>query len=121
MKRSPMPRRRRTKHQEANMDHAEYRAWLATQPCCLCGIEGVQLAHVGVGGMGLKHGDDDCMVPLCPHCHRDHDSTDGVFRRPKWFPKDPWRQAMREWDEIQIAAHRGRFEARNVANEDMAF
>jgi hypothetical protein len=109
---------KRTKHQQRNEDFAEYRAWLATQPCCLCGIGGVQLAHVGVGGMGLKHGDDDCCIPLCPHCHRDHDSTDGVFRRPKWVPKDPWRQAMREWDEIQIAAHRGRFEARRLVTDD---
>lgn len=93
--------RRRTKHQVRNEEHAEYIAWLHTQPCAACGYVGeeIQAAHVGVGGTGLKHGDDDQAIPLCgphwerraamdmqspmpfvPGCHFDHDNCHGQFR-----------------------------------------
>lgn len=109
-----MKRRLRTKHQEANQQHAEYRAWTAQQPCCNCGAYAVQLAHVGQGGMGLKHGDDDQVVPMCPACHFDHDNTRGNFARPVDIGKYQHREAMRTWDTVQVALHRGRFEGRNV-------
>ena len=103
-----------TRHQERNQVHAEYRAWLATQPCAVCGAYGVQLAHCGTGGVSLKHGDDDQCVPLCPACHFEHDNTRGKFARPVWSDKFLWRFFVQDWERVQIAAHRGRWEARNV-------
>lgn len=52
----------------------EYRAWLATQACCVCGkTAGVVGHHVETGGAGTK-GSDLLEVPLCPGCHRNvHD------------------------------------------------
>lgn len=103
-----------TRHRERNQVHAEYRGWLATQPCAVCGASGVQLAHCGVGGVGLKHGDDDQCVPLCPACHSDHDNTRGKFVRPVWLDKYNWRFVIQGWEAVQIAAYRGRWDARNV-------
>jgi hypothetical protein len=103
-----------TKHQRANVEHAEYRAWLATQPCCICGATEVQLAHVGIGGTGLKHGDDDQCIPLCLNHHVGHDATCGDFKRPFFLDKYTWRDLMGRWDATQVAAHRGRFEAREI-------
>lgn len=103
-----------TRHQERNQVHADYRAWLATQPCAICKADGVQLAHCGVGGAGLKHGDDDQCVPLCPRCHFEHDNTRGLFARPIWADKFLWRFFVQDWERVQIAAYRGRWEARNV-------
>lgn len=127
-----------TRHQERNQVHAEYRAWLATQPCAACRHDGVQLAHCGVGGVGLKHGDDDQCIPLCgphwvtnpyldeagvmtPGCHFEHDNTRGAFARPSWADKFLWRFFVQDWERIQVAAHRGRFEARNVTSADCPF
>ena len=69
------------------------------------------------------------VIPLCgPHfcgcgcglvmngCHAAHD---GRFNE---FGADIWTRAeLRSWDVTQIAAHRGRFEARNVTNEVIPF
>lgn len=100
-----------TRHQERNQDHAEYRSWLARQPCAVCQHHEVQLAHVGIGGTGLKHGDDDQCIPLCYPCHCDHDETKGRFTRPFFVDKYTWRDLMSRWNEAQVAVHRGRFEA----------
>ena len=110
-----------TKHQERNAVHADYRSWLALLPCCICGEHVVQLAHVGAGGMGLKHGDDDQCIPLCYPCHCDHDETKGRFERPFFIDKQTWRMLIARWDETQVAAHRGRFEARNVPDGEIPF
>jgi hypothetical protein len=125
MKRSPIKRRLRTKHQLANVDHAEYLAWVHTQPCAACGThQNIQAAHVGQGGMGMKHGTDAEVIPLCgPHdeysadaialitgCHIQHDQFLGRWKNMKLG-------AYREWNELQIAVHRGRFEARNVGTQ----
>jgi hypothetical protein len=118
LKRGPMPRRRRTKHQEANVEHAEYLTWIHDQPCCVCGtMQNIQAAYVGQGGTGMKHGSDAETIPLCgPHgfpvaaagtargCHAEHDQFTGYFKG--------WKLSRRrEWDEQQVAIHRGRFEA----------
>lgn len=112
-----------TRHQERNAEkHSEYRAWLATQPCCICGSHDVQLAHVGGVGVGLKHGDDDQIVPLCRECHENHDQTKGDFERPCWLTKAQWRLVIQEWERAMVAAMRGRWEARNeMPTEDMPF
>lgn len=116
MKRSPIKRRRRTKHQERNAEHREYVAWIHTQPCAACGTrQNIQAAHVGQGGTGLKHGDDDQAIPLCIVCHQDQEQSRGQFKRPAWADKYTWRAFVADWYAVQIAAHRGRFEARNVA------
>lgn len=112
---------RRTRHQERNEVHADYRAWLARQPCAICSLEPVQLAHVGSGGTGLKHGDDDQCVPLCYFCHCDHDETKGRFARPFFVDKPTWRGLIAAWDATQVAAHRGRFEARGVREVGVPF
>jgi hypothetical protein len=122
MKRSPIRRRRRTKHQENNVQHAEYLHWVHSQPCAGCGYvgEAIQAAHVGQGGTGLKHGSDAETIPLCgPRrvewqlggtdyvgCHFHHDNCSGQFRL---FT----REQRRTWDADQVAVHQGRFEARN--------
>lgn len=136
MKRSAIKPRRRTKHQIANVDHAEYVRWVHEQPCAACGSrQNIQAAHVGQGGMGMKHGSDAEVIPLCgPRwvdeevsrghsgvtyrlqavargCHAEHDQYDGFFKG--------WKLSRRrEWDETQIAAHRGRFEARRLVTDD---
>jgi hypothetical protein len=100
---------KRTKHQVRNEIHAEYRSWLATQPCCVCFAPCEQLAHCGVGGMGLKHGDDDQCLPMCRRCHSDHDETKGAFVRPFFIEKPEWRSRIAAWDAHQVAVHRERF------------
>jgi hypothetical protein len=110
-----------TRHQKQNTIHQEYRAWLARLPCAVCSADGVQLAHCGIGGTGLKHGDDDQCLPLCPACHFDHDNTRGKFARPVWADKYLWRFFINEWERVQIAAYRGRFEARNITSGQCPF
>lgn len=122
-----------TKHQRANVEHGEYIAWIHTQPCAACGTrQNIQAAHVGRGGMGMKHGSDAEVIPLCgPRvvfeaffsityggCHADHDQLKGSFRIVlNWSS----RASIRDWDATQVAAHRGRFEARFVREWDVPF
>jgi hypothetical protein len=115
-----------TKHQERNQEHAEYLAWIHTRPCAACGTrKNIQAAHVGRGGVGMKHGSDAETIPLCgprmmagefhgepqfysvQGCHADHDQCRGQFRLMT-------RAQRRAWDAHQVAVHRGLFEARNV-------
>jgi hypothetical protein len=134
MKRSPIRRRKRTKHQLANVDHREYIAWVHTQPCAACGTrQNIQAAHVGRGGMGIKHGSDAEVIPLCgprawnlpasrlsyDGCHAEHDQLKGHFRIGGVTFAD--RAAIRAWDELHIAVHRGRFEARHVGGQVVPF
>jgi hypothetical protein len=48
----------------------EYRAWIRTLPCAVCGsTRYVEAAHTGSdGGMSQKSSDHSC-VPLCRSCH----------------------------------------------------
>jgi hypothetical protein len=107
-----------TKHQARNVDHQEYVRWIHAQPCAMCGArENIQAAHVGRGGTGMKHGSDAEVIPLCgprwapgtviPGCHAEHDQFRGAF-------KDWKLSRWRAWNDLQIAVHRGRFEARDV-------
>ena len=121
MKRSGIKRRRRTKHQERNAEHADYIAWLHTQPCAACGTrQNIQAAHVGRGGTGMKHGSDAECIPLCglrfydwglPRasyigCHAAHDQRTGRFS-----PDEFTTSNLRAWNELAVAVHRGRYEA----------
>lgn len=49
-----------------------HRKFIASLPCCVCGLEGsTQAAHIRYengGGMGLKPCDSYCL-PLCVDCH----------------------------------------------------
>lgn len=116
-----------TRHQERNQEHAEYIQWIHTQPCAACGYRGpaIQAAHVGRGGMGMKHGSDAEVIPLCgPRlvieaffpityggCHAAHDQLKEHFRIGL---NGSSRTAIREWATAQVVGHRKRFEARNV-------
>jgi hypothetical protein len=63
-------------HKQGRVRSAEHKAWIRRQVCEGCGTKGgpanpIQAAHVrirGLGGMGLKPGDERC-VPLCYVCH----------------------------------------------------
>lgn len=131
MKRSPIRKRRRTKHQLANVDHREYVEWCHTQPCAACGTrQNIHAAHVGRGGMGMKHGSDAEVIPLCgangssfglPGCHADHDQYHGRFGGEFYETDAEWRARRRAWDAHQIAIHRGRFEARHIGEQDLPF
>lgn len=49
----------------------KHRRFIASLPCCNCGGDRVQAAHIRFqngGGMGLKPCDSQC-VPLCCDCH----------------------------------------------------
>jgi hypothetical protein len=121
---------KRTKHQVRNEAHADYIHWLHGEPCAACGYigEAIQAAHVGQGGTGLKHGDDDQAIPLCgPHdvydeygvdlvvgCHVQHDQCLGQFRLMN-------RAQRRVWDADQVAIHRARFESRNENKRSVPF
>jgi hypothetical protein len=120
---------KRTKHQERNVEHAEYLSWVHTQPCAVCGTrQAIQAAHAGQGGTGMKHGSDAEVIPLCgphwdgvvaaegmvPGCHAEHDGFSGHFKGWKMFE-------YRRWNDHQIAVHRGQFEARNVASQVVPF
>lgn len=118
----------RTKHQVANAQHADYVHWIHSQPCAACGYvgEAIQAAHVGTGGTGLKHGDDDCVIPLCTSrdfgdrdgpivgCHEQQGQYAGQFTRPKWATRVAWRAFINDWAVIQVAIYRSRFEAAGI-------
>lgn len=44
-------------------------AWVAAQPCVVCGRGPCENAHITSGGVGRK-ADFTQIVPLCPSCHR---------------------------------------------------
>lgn len=123
LRRTRIRRRTRTKHQERNAQHRDYVAWVHTQPCASCGMTAsphptlnhIQAAHVGRGGMGMKHGSDAEVIPLCGPmsyglfttmgCHAEHDQRDGRFSS-KAMTKD----ALREWNAEQVRIHRARWQ-----------
>jgi hypothetical protein len=80
-----------------------YVAWLHEQPCVVCGTrQNIQGSHVGVGGMGLKHGSAADMVPMCgPR------STPGLY----WMTimqgcHAQWEQYLQSRDDrINLARH----------------
>ncbi|WP_027480560.1 hypothetical protein [Deinococcus pimensis] len=69
----------------------DYRAWLATQPCAVCGLTGVQLHHLRLpdlpGTPGLRRFRDqsnDLLLPLCAAHHQD--ARDAAHR----MSQDDW-------------------------------
>ena len=122
-------KRRQTKHQLANLMHRGYVAWVASQPCCSCGTRtNVQVAHVGQGGTGMKHGSDAETIPMCgPHwldnvmiegCHVSHDQRKGRFSPDQYEARH-----LIEWRAHQVAVHRGKYEALGIikATEPVVF
>lgn len=53
------------------LDSREYRNYVATLPCCGCGVHGQQVAHHCIADRhgSSKHSDLFCMS-LCNDCHR---------------------------------------------------
>jgi hypothetical protein len=76
--------------------------------------------------MGMKHGSDAEVIPLCgprpfgdctwEGCHARHDQHKGTFSIDYYT-----RKHLHEWDAHQVAVHRGRFEARNVGAQVVPF
>lgn len=149
MKRSPLRRRARTKHQAANAEHAEYLFWVHQQPCAACGArQAIQAAHVGQGGTGMKHGSDAETIPLCgPHWVTNDDAIVVDLLACEVIPPaghrllarevvpgchaehdgffghfKGWKLAdYRKWNDHQIAVHRGLFEARAAGTWECPF
>lgn len=47
----------------------QYKQWVRTLPCLICGLK-AEAAHTGDdGGMRVKASDHSC-IPLCHRCHR---------------------------------------------------
>lgn len=66
----------------------KHRRNVAALPCVSCNHGGCQCAHANFGkGMGTKVS-DALTFPLCPACHRTHD-TGGIPRAARW---------RREWE-----------------------
>jgi len=64
------PRRRSALHQVGSARSWQYRGWVRSLPCAVCGAtDRVEAAHTGSdGGMRLKASDYSC-IPLCTCCH----------------------------------------------------
>lgn len=81
-----------------------YLDWLRTQPCILTGFrateyEGVDPAHIGTAGKGLKSPDNEAL-PIRHSLHREaHQSGEiSVLRReaPDWLLRAAFRAYARE-------------------------
>lgn len=48
----------------------EYKAWIATLPCLVCGARPAEVAHIGERAFGQKCSDRET-APLCAYHHRD--------------------------------------------------
>ena len=79
MKRTPLTRRTPVKKRNAKRKASEWAraygskervAWVARQPCAICGYCVCENAHTTTGGMGRK-ADADHIVPLCADHHRE--------------------------------------------------
>lgn len=58
------------KLKKKRVEDPEYRRWIMTQPCLICGsTRCVEAAHTGPHGIGIKSDDKTCL-PLCRICHR---------------------------------------------------
>jgi hypothetical protein len=86
---------------EPRQHDEQYLAWLRSQPCCICGADGSDAAHLRMGsvndgkrstGMGEKSS-DKWAVPLC---RRHHDMQHAMAEREFWasFGLDPMALSM---------------------------
>ena len=64
----------------------KYVKWVRTQPCCGCGVYGVEAHHVRVGsGMG-KRPLDLHTIPVCRACHmKCHASEYTIEDQLRWM------------------------------------
>ena len=63
--------------------YPEYMAWIAEQPCCICGAWPVEVAHVGARGMSQKCSDLETL-PLCVAHHREGIESQHVLGKKFW-------------------------------------
>lgn len=49
---------------------ARHLSRVAALPCCLCGIEPVEVHHIREGQGMAQRASDFLTIPLCPDCHR---------------------------------------------------
>ncbi len=78
-RRLPVPR---TTARRGPARNSEYRAWVRTKPCLVCGSErGVEACHTGPHGLSMKSSDFQC-IPLCYRHHRTgNDALDKIGPR----------------------------------------
>lgn len=129
LKRTRMRRKPRSTsyaRRERDMDRM---GWIKRQVCCLQGAqpEGaqrwgvavfathrcggpVEAHHAGRHGVGQKAADDTC-IPICQDGHRQLTDLSGVFR-------DWPRGWLRQWQDLQIARYRGRYESHLLLMRD---
>lgn len=84
---NPVNRKRQAKEKPRTFGDKARRAWMVSQPCCVCGKPGPsQQHHVRTGGMGRKS-DYTETVPICWECHdgwhRSNPPLDTVERRDR--------------------------------------
>ena len=59
---------------------AEYRTWIRTQPCALCGSGPSQAAHQSILDQAVgRKADDRFILPLCWLCHLAGEHQHGVL------------------------------------------
>lgn len=84
--------KRKTKYAKRKR-HPEYMAWIATQPCCICGFWPVEVAHVGKRGLGQKCSDLETL-PLCANHHREGPEAIHTLGKKFWDYHEIDREEM---------------------------
>jgi len=79
----------------------KYLDWLRTQPCVLTGwrgsdYEGVDPAHIGTRGKGLKSSDDE-VLPIRHSLHVEGHNGGEMTMFRKHLPDDVLREALRAY------------------------
>jgi len=75
------PKRESVLHPNQPARSVQYRAWIRSLPCAVCGTSfGVEAAHTGPHGVQQKASDYSC-IPLChPHHRTGNDALDKIGR-----------------------------------------
>lgn len=110
MKRSPILRRSRIRWKPPRRRAKEavfdpYVHWLTNEPnasCVVCGTtQNIQGSHVGIGGMGLKHGRACDMVRMCGpggnDCHGQWEQKKLYFAPENGWTWERRRTVARQW------------------------
>ena len=72
-----------------------YMAWVATQACIVCGRKPVEVAHVGLRGLGQKCSDRETL-PICTLHHRSGKESQHELGKRFWPMHSLDKQALIE-------------------------